>query len=138
MIHDASHAGHDEQRLLSMLVWSQADAAAPPACQPLLPAWGRTIGCLYRYVRLMNLWMSYALPSTFSGLASANLDVHERDESQMEESLKLRATRITDGQLQLSRICIYYTRAHVATPSGMLIFNCIIQASSVFDLLFCA
>ena len=53
-------------------------------------------------------------------------------------SLKLRATRITDGQLQLSRICIYYTRAHAATPSGMLIFNCIIQASSVFDLLFCA
>ena len=86
----------------------------------------------------MNLWLSYALPSTFSGLASANLDVHERDENQMEESLKLRATRITDGQLQLSRICIYYTRAHAATPSGMLIFNCIIQASSVFDLLFCA
>ncbi len=86
----------------------------------------------------MNLWMSYALPSTFSGLTFANLDVDERGESHMEESLKLRATLVNDGQLQLSRICLYYTRAYAATPSGMLIFNCIIQASSVFDLLFCA
>jgi hypothetical protein len=85
-----------------------------------------------------NLWLSNAWPSTFSGLTFANLDVDWRGESQMEESLKLRMTLMTNEQLQLSRIYLYYTRAYAATPSGMLIFNRIIQASSVFDLLFCA